>query len=161
MDSSENKSELLLTVAGSESLLTVAGSESLVTVAGQGLEAMIADYMEKGFLDNIVDMLKYDAGMYIVVAGLLRDERLRVRIGAIALIEALKEQGLEVIQDIADSLLPLLGDDNPSVRGDTAYAFGIIGQKRHVMPLEQLLDDKNMEVAQTAHESIDSILSKG
>ncbi|MBF0316799.1 MAG: HEAT repeat domain-containing protein [Nitrospirae bacterium] len=126
----------------------------------QGLEVMIADYMEKGFLDNIIDMFRYDAGLYGVVAVLLRDERLRVRIGAIALVEALKELGLEVVQDIADSLLPLLGEDNPNVRGDAAYVFGIIGRERHLMPLERLLEDENTEVAQTAKDSIDSILSE-
>ncbi|MES0338155.1 MAG: HEAT repeat domain-containing protein [Candidatus Magnetobacterium sp. LHC-1] len=124
-----------------------------------GLEAMIADYMEKGFLDNIIDMLRYDAGMYGVVAALLRDERLRVRIGAIALVEALKEQGLEIVQDIADNIVPLLSDDSPNVRGDVAYAFGIIGQERHIVPLQGLLTDENTEVAQTAQDSIDSILS--
>ncbi|MBF0345229.1 MAG: HEAT repeat domain-containing protein [Nitrospirae bacterium] len=127
----------------------------------QELETMIADYMEKGFLDNIIDMLKYEPGMYGVVARLLRDERLRVRLGAIALIETLKEQGLEITKDIADCLIPLLVHDDPNVRGDTAYAFGIIGQRRHVSSLEGLLGDKDLEVAQTAKESIDYILTNG
>jgi len=123
----------------------------------QELEEMIADYMEKGFLDNIIDMFKYDKELHKVITKLIRDERIRVRMGAIALIESLKEMGAENIEDIADSLLPLLEDENPVVRGDAAYSLGIIGFKKHIPFLRSLLNDENLNVREIAQDSVKDI----
>ena len=48
------------------------------------LRQMIADYMAKGYLENIIDMFKYDKSLYSMVGDLLRDDRIRVRIGIAA-----------------------------------------------------------------------------
>lgn len=50
---------------------------------------MILDHMDKGFLENIIDMFKKDETLYPVLISMLRDERMRVRIGATALVEEL------------------------------------------------------------------------
>ena len=49
------------------------------------MKKMIADYMENGLLDNIIDMFKRDDSLYAYVGDLLTDERMRVRIGITAL----------------------------------------------------------------------------
>ncbi len=49
------------------------------------LKTMLADYMENGLLDNIIDMFKHDQSLYAFVGDLITDERIRVRIGATAL----------------------------------------------------------------------------
>ncbi len=121
------------------------------------LEQMIADYMEKGFLDNIIDMFKHDKTLYPITAKLIKDERLRVRLGAIALIESLKEIDAEDLDVIADSIIPLLHDENPVIRGDTAHAIGIVGMKRHIEFLEKLLDDNNSDVRDAIKDSIEEI----
>ncbi len=123
----------------------------------QSLEEMIADYMEKGFLDNIIDMFKYDKGLHEVITKLMKDERLRVRVGAIALIESLKEIGADNIEDIADSLVPLLKDENPVVRGDAAYSLGIFGFKKHIPFLRKLFNDDNPNVREIAQDSVEEI----
>ncbi len=122
------------------------------------LEEMIADHMEKGFLDNIVDMFKHDKTLYPIVSKLIKDERMRVRIGAIALIESLREINFDGLDEISNSLLPLLEDDNPVVRGDVAYSLGIIGLKKDIPFLEKMLNDKAFDVRTTARESIEEIL---
>ncbi len=123
----------------------------------QSLEDMIADHMEKGFLENIVDMFRYDRGLFPLASNLIRDERIRVRIGALALIEELRMMNVENLEDIADSLIPLLDDDSELVRGDAAYALGIVGIERHVPLMKRFMDDKNRDVRETLRDSIEEI----
>ena len=57
---------------------------------------MIADYMEGGYLDNIIDMFKHDKSLYEYIGDLMTDERMRVRIGATALMEELRKESGDV-----------------------------------------------------------------
>jgi len=41
---------------------------------------MIADHMENGFLENIIDMFRHDTTLYSLVGELIQDERVRVRL---------------------------------------------------------------------------------
>jgi len=58
---------------------------------------MIADYMEKGFLENIIDMFKHDKGLYPLIGELMTDERMRVRLGISALVETLAKEDRNTI----------------------------------------------------------------
>jgi len=121
------------------------------------MKKMIADYMEKGFLDNIVDMFKHDKTLYPVIGDLLGDERSRVRIGAVALVETLKEEDYENIVTAIPDIAKLLNDPNPTIRGDAAYLLGIIGHGDAVPFLLGVCDDAHALVRETALESIDEI----
>jgi HEAT repeat protein len=124
------------------------------------LKKMIADYMENGCLDNIVDMFKYDKALYEYIRDLLTDERMRVRIGTVALLETLKKEDPEDTKKVVPSILPLLKDQNPVVRGDAAYLLGIIGDKSIVPFLEEVINDEDSNVRMIAGEAIDDIRSK-
>jgi HEAT repeat protein len=126
----------------------------------QNLYDMIADYMEKGFLDNIIDMFKYEPDIYAVTPRLISDERIRVRLGAIALLESLAEIGFARLGEIADSIEPLLRSENTLIRGDAAYGLGIVGFNRHVPGLEALLEDDNPDIAEAALDSIAAIMQR-
>lgn len=122
---------------------------------------MIADYMEQGFLENIIDMFKHDRTLYSIIGNLLADERGRVRLGTVALIEELKkdyeDEIIKVIPDIARNLR----SQNPTIRGDSAYLLGIIGHKDALPYLMDASDDKNPMVRQVIEESIESINGNG
>lgn len=124
----------------------------------QDLKKMIADYMEGGYLDNIIDMFKYDESLYECVGYLMTDERMRVRIGAAALIETLRKES-ENVGKAVPYILPLLKDENPVTRGDAAYLLGIIGEKDTIPYLEEMLNDKDRDVSLIAKEAIDDIKS--
>ncbi|MBF0465450.1 MAG: HEAT repeat domain-containing protein [Nitrospirae bacterium] len=126
----------------------------------QPFEDMVSDYMEKGFLDNIVSMFKADSGTHSLIVKLLKDERIRVRIGAIALIEELSEAKLPGLEKMADMLLPLLEDENYFVRGDVAYCLGIIGGAAHIEHLRKLANDSEQDVREAAAEAIESIIEE-
>jgi HEAT repeat protein len=121
------------------------------------MKTMIADYMEKGFLENIIDMFKHDVTLYAYIADLLKDERIVVRIGILALIETLKTEDPENISKGMPSVIPLLKDQNPVVKGDAAYLLGIIGHVDAIPFLEEIIKDEDANVRIIAKEAIEEI----
>lgn len=121
---------------------------------------MLADYMENGLLDNIIDMFKHDKNLYGYITDLLKDERMRVRIGTAALLETLEKEDPENARKVVPSILPLLKDPNPVVRGDAAYLLGIIGDNNIIPFLEEVIGDGDSNVRTIAAEAIDDIHSK-
>jgi len=121
------------------------------------MKNMIADYMEKGFLENIIDMFKHDVSLYAYIADLLKDERMIVRIGILALIETLKTEDPENITKVMPSVIPLLKDQNPASRGDAAYLLGIIGHVDAIPFLEEIIKDEDANVRIIAKEAIEEI----
>jgi HEAT repeat protein len=121
------------------------------------LKKLIADYMENGFLENIIDMFKHDSSLYEYVGELMKDERLMVRLGTSALIEALKSEDTENISRAISPLLPLLKDQNPLYKCDAAYLLGMIGNKDLIPYLRELENDKDENVRVIAKEAIEEI----
>ncbi len=122
---------------------------------------MIADYMENGFLDNIVDMFRHDKRYYALIGQLLGDERSRVRIGTVALVETLHSDDNEHIPGAIPGIAELLRDANPTIRGDAAYLLGIIKHRDALRFLEDAASDENDLVRETIQESIEEINSGG
>jgi HEAT repeat protein len=118
---------------------------------------MIADYMENGFLENIVDMFKHDRGLYPLIGDLIGDERSRVRIGAIALIETLKEEDAEHVASAIPAVAERLKDSNATIRGDAAYLLGIIGHRDALTFLKETLNDDHELVKESVNEAIEEI----
>ncbi|RMG01315.1 MAG: HEAT repeat domain-containing protein [Nitrospirae bacterium] len=119
------------------------------------LRQMIADYMEKGFLENIVDMFLHDPALYDLVGELITDERIRVRIGVTALMEELARRDKENIERAIDPLVPLLYDSNPTVRGDAANLIALTGSPRVPKLLLPLLEDEDGQVREMIRETLD------
>jgi HEAT repeats len=125
------------------------------------MQKMIADYMENGLLDNIIDMFKYDKNLYNYIPTLIKDERMRVRIGTVALLEALAKEDAENTGKAIRLLIPLLkGDSNPLVMGDVAYILGLIGNKDTIPFLEEIIDNQDSNVKIIVQEAIQDIRSR-
>jgi HEAT repeat protein len=125
--------------------------------ADSSLVSMIADYMEKGFLENIVDMFRHDSKLYGLVWELIQDERVRVRIGVTALMEELSVLDAPNVPAAVPPLLPLLDHENPVVRGDVSNILGIIGDKGALPFLEKRLNDSDPNVNLIIGEAIEEI----
>ncbi len=121
------------------------------------MKKMLADYMENGLLENIIDMFKHDESLYEHVGFLLTDERMRVRIGVTALLETLRKEEPEKAKNALSPLLSLLKDQNPVVRGDAAYLLGIIGNKGAIPSLREIVNDEDANVRLIVKEAIDDI----
>jgi len=123
------------------------------------MKAMIADYMERGFLDNIIDMFKNDRRLYPLIGDLMTDERMRVRLGISALIETLAKEDPGNIAASIPSSAALLHHQNPTFRGDAAYLLGITGRHDAIPFLTGALHDEHEEVKEIAKEAIEEITS--
>ena len=122
---------------------------------------MLADYMENGFLENIIDMFRLDKSYYPFIGQMLGDERMGVRIGTVALIESLKEEGIDNIQLAVPGIAGLLGDESPTIRGDAAYLLGIIGHIDALPFLSDISDDESELVREAVQEAIEEIKNEG
>jgi hypothetical protein len=107
---------------------------------------VIGDFLELGHVENIVAMFKQDRNLYKLTGDLLRDERFTVRLGVAVLFEELavirpKEAPLAI-----PSLLPLLQEQNPILRGEAATILGIIDSRSAKKHLIKLKDDPDPQV---------------
>jgi HEAT repeat protein len=123
----------------------------------QDLRPLIADHMEAGFLENIIDMFRHDSSLYSLVGELIQDERVRVRMGVTAMMEELKVRDRSNISRAVASLLPLLDNEEDFVRGDAVNLLGIAGGESTLPFLEKALTDKNTNVRLIAREAIEEI----
>jgi hypothetical protein len=123
---------------------------------GQSIETkeMIADYMESGFLNDIIDMFKNDRRLFAFLGDLIADERGRVRLGTVALVEDLREaytgEVIEAIPAIAEGLKAA----NPVVRADAAYLLGVINHKDALPYLARAVNDENALVREAVEETM-------
>lgn len=121
------------------------------------MRQMIADHMEGGFLENIIDMFKHDRGLYSLVPHLMADERGRVRLGTVALIEALRDAHREEIIGTIPGIAALLKHPNPTIRADAAYLLGVIGHRDAIPYLREAEGDENGLVGQIVRESLEEL----
>ncbi|MCL4475841.1 MAG: HEAT repeat domain-containing protein [Nitrospirae bacterium] len=124
------------------------------------IKTIIADYMGKGFLENIIDMFKHDRSLYPLIGELMADGRIRVRLGISALVETLAREDPENIVTSIPSIVVLLKNENPTIRGDAVYLLGMVGHRDAVPFLVGALDDENSDVREFAREAIEEIEAK-
>ena len=120
---------------------------------------MISDYMENGFLENIIDMFRHDVTLYRLIGELIQDERVRVRLGVTALMEELKKTDPDHVILAQEHLLPLLHHDDAVVRGDAANLVGLIGDSASLLSLKALMEDENNNVRIIAREAVQELES--
>lgn len=118
---------------------------------------VICDFLELGHVENIVAMFKQDKSLYGLTGDLLRDERFTVRLGAAVLFEELASIRPRETTRAIPSLLPLLQEQNPILRGEAATILGIIGTDDAMAHLEKLKNDPDPQV----REIITDILNHG
>ena len=107
---------------------------------------VIGDFLELGHVENIAAMFKQDRGLYELTGDLLKDERFTVRLGIAVLFEELAVSHPEDIPLAIPSLLPLLQEQNPILRGEAATILGIIGSESALEQIVNLMDDPDPQV---------------
>lgn len=93
--------------------------------------------MEGGFLENITDMFAHDRSLYRFLPELMSDERGRVRLGTVALVEDLRGKHLAEIERQVPHVALLLSHEEAVIRGDAAYLLGVIGGEESLKYLRE------------------------
>lgn len=118
------------------------------------MRAMLIEYMGKGFLENIIALMKQDPSAVRFIPDLLGDDAIMVRLGATALVEELAKEHRQTLAFAVPGLLVLLGHENPTIRGDTANVLGIIGDRSARDALRKLQNDANPAVREIAEDAL-------
>jgi HEAT repeat protein len=121
------------------------------------MKAMLIEYMGKGFLENIIALLKQDRSLYRFIADMLGDENLRVRLGATALVEELVAEHREELRAAVQGIIELLKHENPTIRGDAASVLGIIKDPSAIGALRVCLHDVHPGVREVARDALSEI----
>jgi HEAT repeat protein len=119
--------------------------------------AMLADHMEAGFLESIIDMFRHDRSLYRLVAELVADERSRVRIGTAALVEELRDEHAEEVHSLIPEVAALLTHEGPIIRADAVYLLSVIGHRDALPCLEEALGGESDAVRQVVRETIEEL----
>ena len=110
------------------------------------LVAVIGDFLEMGHVENIMAMFKQDTSLYALSGELLRDERFMVRMGMAVLFEELKGIREQEVTLAIPSLLPVLAEETPWMRGEAVNLLGIIGTPEALAHLTPLADDPEPQI---------------
>ena len=122
---------------------------------------ILTDNLGSGQLEQVVGLFQYNETLYDTIGILLKSERINVRLGITVVLEDLKDEGIVNKERALKNIIPLLADENPTVRGDAVNLMGVLGDLSHLPMIEPLLNDSNRQVAEIAEEAIDDIRSEG
>nr|WP_321466563.1 HEAT repeat domain-containing protein [uncultured Desulfobulbus sp.] len=117
-------------------------------VSDEELLQVIADFLDMGYVENIVAMFHQDPRYFAWTDRLLTDERFAVRLGVSVLFEYLKERCPEHMALAIPGLITALGDTREWVRGEAANVLGIIDTPEALAPLPALLEDESSQVVE-------------
>jgi HEAT repeat protein len=119
---------------------------------------MVADYMDAGFLENIEAMLRQDKGLFGLIPVLLRDERQRVRIGAVALIEGFLGECKAEVEGQVEKIGEILKTEpDKVVKCDAIYALSVIGGGEVRLCLKAALEDPDPIIREEAREALEEL----
>ena len=116
-------------------------------VSDEELLKVIADFLEMGHVQNIVEMFKQDTRYYEWVGTLLTDERFAVRLGVSVLFEYLIEECPQETALAIPSLAKALQHKTTWVRGEALGVLAIIGSQEALAAIKTLENDPAPEIA--------------
>jgi len=116
----------------------------------------IADFIEMGHIENIVAMFKQEREYYQFSGELIKDERFIVRMGMAVLFEQLADTQKNDLPLAIPSLIRVLDEKTPYMRGDAATLLGIIGTDEAKKHVRFLLNDSDPQVQEIANDILSS-----
>ncbi len=116
-------------------------------VDDEELLKVIADFLEMGHVENIVEMFKQDCRYYDWVGQLLTDQRFAVRLGVSVLFEYLIEERPNDVPLAIPSLSDVLKHETPWVRGEAISVLSIIGTVSAIAIVQTMANDPDPQVA--------------
>ncbi|MCP4754766.1 MAG: HEAT repeat domain-containing protein [Proteobacteria bacterium] len=118
---------------------------------------LIADDLEGGELEKVTSLFRYNKTLYATVDRLVKDDRMRVRLGANIILDDLRLEKPDDVKLAIPCLLPLLQDESPTIRGDAADLIAMVGGREYIDVIRPLLHDPNRQVVEIVKDAIDEI----
>ena len=115
--------------------------------------------LENGDTDKVVALFQYNTDLYETLGHLMSGGNMFVRLGINMVLEDLKAVKPEDMPLAIAFLTPLLKHENPTIRGDVADIFSIIGNQEQIELLKPLLQDEHPQVREMAEEAIEALMN--
>ena len=131
---------------------TIQQDRKSTEVSDEELLKVIADFLEMGHVQNIVEMFKQETRYYEWVGQLLSDERFAVRLGVSVLFEYLIEERPDDIRLAIPSLARALTHETTWVRGEAVSVLSIIGSQEAMSLIKSMEQDPDPQVADMARD---------
>jgi len=131
---------------------TIQQDRKSTEVSDEELLKVIADFLEMGHVQNIVEMFKQETRYYQWVGQLLSDERFAVRLGVSVLFEYLIEERPDDIRLAIPSLARALTHETTWVRGEAVSVLSIIGSQEAMSLIKSMEQDPDPQVADMARD---------
>ncbi len=125
-------------------------------VSDDELLTVIADFLDMGFVENIVAMFRQETRYYRWIDRLLADERFAVRLGVSVLFEYLVQERPQEVGLALPSLVAALDSDLARVRGEAVSVLGIIGTDEALAHVRAMVNDPDPQVAEVARDILDT-----
>ena len=117
----------------------------------------LSNDLEAGNIENVMIFFQYNHELYELIGALVQSESLKVRLGTTVVLEEIKDTRPDEVILALPSLIPLLKDENPVIRGDAAGLIGTVGTKSQIPLLQSLLTDENRQVIELAEDAIEEL----
>ena len=124
-------------------------------VSDEELLKVIADFLEMGYVENIVAMFRQESRYYQWIGDLVSDERFAVRLGVSVLFEYLLEDRPEELALALPSLSKALQHEAGWVRGEAVSILAMVPGAEALALVKTMLDDPDAQVAAIAREIIE------
>lgn len=115
-------------------------------VSDSELKKVIADFLEMGYVENIVSMFKKEPLYFEWTGEILQDERFNVRLGITILFEELQILEVNDMKRAIPSLKSLLDHKSSLIRGEAIGILGIIATDEAIQLIYSKQDDPNPQV---------------
>ncbi|WP_018952778.1 thioredoxin family protein [Thioalkalivibrio sulfidiphilus] len=121
----------------------------------EGLDLHLADLLGNGQRAQVLARTRREPALIARLAALISDpdSELSVRIGVMATLEELKDEGF--LHGQATHFLPHTTHPEPRVRSDACYALTLIGGEDALAALRACSEDPDPEVMETAQDGVE------
>lgn len=123
-------------------------------------EKSIRSLLEAGSIDEAASSVKQNSESIIALGKLLLVEDLSLRIGVLGVVEEIAEDEKLNTKELSRFLCTNITIKNPSIRGDIAYALGLLRHSDSLSVLENCLNEENPDVLESIKEAIEMIKEK-
>ncbi len=117
----------------------------------------LVSQLNHGELAQALRTLKEHHGANRRLLDLLTKPDMSNRMTALRLIEVAAEEAPETLEGITMELCKLLENKDDNIRGDAAYALGLIKDPKSKEFLQRALNDPNRDVRETAEEALEGM----
>jgi glutaredoxin len=119
-------------------------------------ENLLLSLVEQGRFDEATRQIRTHPGATHFLT-IWKGSTTSLRIGLMMAVETALESDRAALDGLVPGLLPILGTEDPVLRGDTADLLGRIGHRAATDALRTLLEDPNPHVAEIASEALEEI----